>query len=166
MTETEIEVRSNAHAITYVKLINGQELLAEVFTLETHNRKAATREITLYRPLCIQNVFDQVKQINKIVTYPYINMMISEEESVVIDEKNIMFMTPKVNEMMINVYYQNWTQMLDENYIESEDGQAVDEDGNPMEIPSDPEDLPKIEEEKPEKELPSIVFEGQKKTLQ
>lgn len=166
------EFHSNVDALCYIKLKNGLELLAEVF--ESRPAVQGGKSWRLFRPLALNMSYDPEAGMPKIVTFPFISPMITEEESCIVDKADIFFLISNVNDMMKDMYYKNWEALLSEAYIEDED---VDENGNPLMTEEEMESLPTVAEKKadsptkqenpePVKEIPTVMFEGKKRTLQ
>lgn len=168
MNDVQTEFQSNTDLLCYIKLKNGVELLAEVSENEIHTKSGVKRELTFYRPLAVQIQFDG-SSMPRILTFPFISPFITDEESCSFPKDFVLFMTNKVNDMMKEMYFKNWEQLMDEAYVEDEVPE-VDEEGNPLMTDEQMEELPVTEEtkkeEKKKESIPTKVYEGKKRTIQ
>jgi len=168
MNDVKTDFQSNTDLLCYIKLKNGQEILAEVSENEIHTKNDIKRELTFYRPLVIQIQFDG-SSMPRIMTFPFISPFITDEESCTFPKDYVLFLTNKVNDMMKEMYFKNWEQLMDEAYVEDE-APEVDEEGNPLMTDEQMESLPATEEIKKEEtkkeSIPTKVYEGKKRTIQ
>ena len=161
----------NDTPVCFVKLITGQEILAEVTVTVESVKNKKTRSIILDFPLVIYQLPSDETGNTKIATIPFINSMLSDEDTVAIKEEHILFIVENVSPVMVDLYYKNaaYIQSMREKadeFAEGEDGPMDAADAELSFLEGSPPLDKETDSKKPvKKEAETFTRGGRKPTL-